>query len=69
MTSSTQRSECVVEVGSNEDAAIVMKLVGETRTPFAIKSGGHASNQGFSSTEGVLVSIAWRGMIPSGIQA
>ncbi|GAB7361549.1 hypothetical protein MBLNU230_g1602t1 [Neophaeotheca triangularis] len=57
MPSSTQRSSCVVEVGSNEDAAITMKLIGDSRTPFAIKSGGHASNQGFSSTEGILITL------------
>lgn len=58
MTSSTQRPMCVVEVTSTEDVSKVLKIVGETRTPFAVKSGGHASNPGFSSTTGVHISLA-----------
>lgn len=34
-----------------------MQIVGQTRTPFAVKSGGHASNPGFSSTPGVHISM------------
>lgn len=48
---------CVVEVANQQDVSIVMKLVAATRTPFAVKSGGHASNPGFSSTKGVHISL------------
>jgi FAD/FMN-containing dehydrogenase len=58
MISSTQSPECVVEVASAQDVSNVLKIVGSTRTPFAIKSGGHASNPGFSSTPGVHISLA-----------
>lgn len=34
-----------------------MRIIGETRTPFAIKGGGHATNPGFSSTSGVQISM------------
>lgn len=58
MSSSTERPMCVVEVTSTEDVSNVMKIIGDTRTPFAVKSGGHASNPGFSSTTGVHISLA-----------
>jgi FAD/FMN-containing dehydrogenase len=35
-----------------------LKTVSATRTPFAVKSGGHTSNKGFSSTTGVHISLA-----------
>lgn len=57
MTSSTQAPLCVVEVESIQDVSNVMKIIASTRTPFAIKSGGHASNPGFSSTTGVHISL------------
>lgn len=34
-----------------------MKIIGETRPPFAVKGGGHATNPGFSSTPGVQISM------------
>jgi hypothetical protein len=34
-----------------------MKIVASTRTPFGIRSGGHATNQGFSSTPGVQIAL------------
>ncbi|ESZ97703.1 hypothetical protein SBOR_1890 [Sclerotinia borealis F-4128] len=58
MTSSSQVPMCVVEVASDADVSHVMKIIAATRTPFAIKSGGHASNPGFSSTTGVFISLA-----------
>lgn len=58
MSSSTQTPQCVVEVTGTEDVSTVLKIVGFTRTPFAVKSGGHASNPGFSSTTGVHISLA-----------
>ncbi|KAF9034076.1 hypothetical protein BJ165DRAFT_1534278 [Panaeolus papilionaceus] len=54
---STQRSKCVVEPGSDQDVAVVLRIVGQTRTAFAIKGGGHATNPGFSSTTGVHISM------------
>jgi len=57
MTSSTQTPQCVVEVESPWDVSKVLMIVGSTRTPFAVKSGGHASNPGFSSTNGVFISL------------
>lgn len=57
MTSSSARSTCVVEVADAKDVSAVMKIIAATRTPFAIKSGGHASNPGFSSTTGVHISL------------
>jgi FAD/FMN-containing dehydrogenase len=46
-----------VEVGSPEDVSLVLRRVGASRTPFAVYSGGHASNPGFSSTPGVHISL------------
>jgi len=57
MTSSSETPTCVVEVASPEDVSTVLQIVGSTRTPFAVKSGGHASNPGFSSTTGVFISL------------
>ena len=58
MSSSSENPMCVVEVTGTEDVSAVMKIVASTRTPFAVKSGGHASNPGFSSTTGVHISLA-----------
>ena len=35
-----------------------MRILAKSRTPFAVKSGGHATNRGFSSTRGVQISLA-----------
>ncbi len=35
----------------------MLQAVGASRTPFAVYSGGHASNPGFSSTTGVHISL------------
>ena len=34
-----------------------MQTIGAQRIPFAVQSGGHASNKGFSSTKGVHISL------------
>lgn len=57
MSSSSQAPTCVVEVESPEDISTILEIVASSRTPFAVKSGGHASNQGFSSTTGVQISL------------
>ena len=35
-----------------------MRILGSTRTPFAVKGGGHSTNPGFSSTKGVQIALA-----------
>ncbi|KAF8182932.1 hypothetical protein BJ912DRAFT_562318 [Pholiota molesta] len=56
-TSSTQNSKCVVEAGTPQDVGKILIILGRTRTPFAVKGGGHAMNPGFSSTPGVHISM------------
>ncbi|KAJ7627380.1 FAD dependent oxidoreductase [Roridomyces roridus] len=55
--SSIQDAACSVEPGTAGDVATIIKIVGSTRTPFAVKGGGHTSNPGFSSTRGVQISM------------
>ncbi|KAK0460521.1 FAD-binding domain-containing protein [Desarmillaria tabescens] len=57
VSSSSQSSKCSVEPGSAEDVGIILGILGETKTPFGIKGGGHATNQGFSSTTGVQIAM------------
>ncbi|KAL0954148.1 hypothetical protein HGRIS_005285 [Hohenbuehelia grisea] len=56
-SSSSQFSKCSVEPGTAADIGIILGIVGSTKTPFAVKGGGHASNPGFSSTEGVHIAM------------
>ncbi|KAJ6533798.1 FAD dependent oxidoreductase [Mycena vulgaris] len=56
-TSSTQEAACTVEPGTAADVSAIIRLVGATKTPFAVKGGGHTSNPGFSSTTGVQISM------------
>lgn len=56
--SSSEASTCSVEPGSADDVSLILRIIGSTRTPFAVKGGGHASNPGFSSTRGVQISLA-----------
>ncbi|KAF8267728.1 FAD-binding domain-containing protein [Lactarius quietus] len=56
--SSSQASACSVEPGSAQDVGLIIQILGKTRTPFGVKSGGHAINRGFSSTSGVQISLA-----------
>ncbi|KAH8987977.1 FAD dependent oxidoreductase [Lactarius hatsudake] len=55
--SSSQVSTCSVEPGSAADVSVILRILGSTRTPFAVKGGGHAFNPGFSSTTGVQISM------------
>ncbi|KAH9013689.1 FAD-binding domain-containing protein [Lactarius hengduanensis] len=55
--SSSQVSACSVEPGSAADVSVILRILGSTRTPFAVKGGGHAFNPGFSSTTGVQISM------------
>ncbi|KAF8486373.1 FAD dependent oxidoreductase [Russula ochroleuca] len=57
-SSSTEASACSVEPGSAEDLSKILRILGSTRTPFAVKGGGHATNPGFSSTTGVQISMS-----------
>ncbi|KAH9042476.1 FAD-binding domain-containing protein [Lactarius pseudohatsudake] len=56
--SSTQESACSVEPGTTEDVSKILRILGSTRTPFAVKGGGHTTNPGFSSTKGVQIALA-----------
>jgi len=57
MSSSSQTPACVLEAGTPEDLSVAIKIIGQSQTPFAVMSGGHASNPGFSSTTGVHISL------------
>ncbi|KAH8982959.1 FAD-binding domain-containing protein [Lactarius akahatsu] len=57
IVSSSQVSACSVEPGSAADVGVILRVLGSTRTPFAVKGGGHAFNPGFSSTSGVQISM------------
>ncbi|KAH9024017.1 FAD-binding domain-containing protein [Lactarius deliciosus] len=56
--SSSETSACSVEPGSTQDLGLILQIVGRSRTPFGVKSGGHSGNRGFSSTRGVQISLA-----------
>ncbi|KAJ7183741.1 FAD-binding domain-containing protein [Mycena filopes] len=56
-SSSSQPSACSVEPGTAGDVSTIIRLLGSTRTPFAVKGGGHSANPGFSSTPGVQISM------------
>ncbi|KAH9019652.1 FAD-binding domain-containing protein [Lactarius hengduanensis] len=57
LISSTQAPACSVEPGSVEDVSEILLILGFTRTPFAMKGGGHIINPGFSSTSGIQISM------------
>ncbi|KAH8983958.1 FAD-binding domain-containing protein [Lactarius hatsudake] len=57
LITSTQVSACSVEPGSAADVGVILRILESTRTPFAVKGGGHAVNPGFSSTTGVQISM------------
>ncbi|KAJ7027714.1 FAD-binding domain-containing protein [Mycena alexandri] len=57
VSSSTQSSACTVEPGTGADVSVILQLLGSTKTPFAVKGGGHITNVGFSSTTGVQISM------------
>ncbi|KAL0071222.1 hypothetical protein AAF712_001788 [Marasmius tenuissimus] len=56
-SSSSELSPCSVEPGTAEDVGIILGILGSTRTPFAVKGSGHATNPGFSSTSGVHIAM------------
>ncbi|THH28909.1 hypothetical protein EUX98_g5291 [Antrodiella citrinella] len=56
-TSSSQPSACSVEPGTAQDVGAILQILGNNKTPFAVKGGGHAMNPNFSSTPGVQISM------------
>ncbi|KAI0043439.1 FAD-binding domain-containing protein [Auriscalpium vulgare] len=54
---SSSASACSVEPGSIADVVKILQIIAATRTPFAVKGGGHATNPGFSSTKGVQIAL------------
>ncbi|KAK7032206.1 hypothetical protein VNI00_013380 [Paramarasmius palmivorus] len=57
-SSSSQLSVCSVEPATAEDVGKILQVVGSSRTPFAVKGGGHTANPGFSSTTGVHIAMS-----------
>ncbi|KDQ05818.1 hypothetical protein BOTBODRAFT_122239 [Botryobasidium botryosum FD-172 SS1] len=55
---STQASVCSVRPRTADDVSEILSIIGDTRVPFAVKGGGHATNQGFSSTPGVHIAMS-----------
>ncbi|KAI0058447.1 FAD-binding domain-containing protein [Artomyces pyxidatus] len=55
--SSSASSACSVEPGTAADVGVILRTVASSRTPFAVKGGGHTTNPGFSSTSGVEISM------------
>ncbi|KAI9434921.1 hypothetical protein BJY52DRAFT_1333457, partial [Lactarius psammicola] len=53
VNSDTQISACSVRPGIVEELGSIVRELGSTRTPFAIKCSGHNTNPGFSSTPGI----------------
>ncbi|KAI0258442.1 FAD-binding domain-containing protein [Gloeopeniophorella convolvens] len=51
-------SVCTVQPGTPKDVAAIIRSLGHSRIPFSVKSGGHSPNPGFSSTRGVMISMA-----------
>ncbi|KAF8999251.1 FAD-binding domain-containing protein [Hymenopellis radicata] len=54
---SSQPSLCSVEPGTAKDVGTILRILGETRTKFGVKGGGHATNPGFSDTPGVQIAM------------
>ncbi|KAH9957078.1 FAD-binding domain-containing protein [Russula dissimulans] len=55
--SSSAQSTCSVQPGTPQDVGVILRILGDTRTPFAVKGGGHTTNPGFSSTPGVQITM------------
>ncbi|CUA67128.1 hypothetical protein RSOLAG22IIIB_07207 [Rhizoctonia solani] len=56
-SSSSQNSACVVEPANPNDVSKILQIVANKSTPFGVRSGGHATNPGFSSTPGVQIAM------------
>lgn len=57
MTSSSQDPTCVFVPTLASELSEAIKMIGKKRIQFAVSSGKHASNQGFSSTTGIHISM------------
>ena len=57
MSNTVQAPRCVFVPSSPQQLSHGMKLIGEQRVPFAVSSGRHASNIGFSSTTGIQIDL------------
>lgn len=57
MTSTYQTPTCVYVPTTPQDLSKVVKLIGAQRLAFAVSSGKHASNKGFSTTTGIQISM------------
>ncbi|TEB23037.1 FAD-binding domain-containing protein [Coprinellus micaceus] len=57
-SSSNQVPACVVQPHTAEDVGKILKIIGKSRTPFAVMGGGHATSPFLSSTEGVHISTS-----------
>lgn len=57
MTTSSQNPTCVFVPTLASELSDAIKLIGQRRVQFAVSSGKHASNQGFSSTTGIHISM------------
>lgn len=57
MTSSSNTPACLVKPTTADDLSAVMKVIGQKRINFAISSGGHTGNPGFSSTKGIQITM------------
>lgn len=56
-SSSSQQAACSVEPSTIDEVVGIIKVISEQNAPFALKSGGHAQNVGFSSTEGIQIAL------------
>ncbi|KAG1778041.1 FAD dependent oxidoreductase [Suillus placidus] len=56
-SSGSQTSACSFEPANAQDVGIALQLLGKDQTPFAVRSGGHSPNSGFSSTPGVQIAL------------
>ncbi|KIJ52222.1 hypothetical protein M422DRAFT_26409 [Sphaerobolus stellatus SS14] len=56
--SSSRPSACTVEPSTPQEVATIFGVIQRTRCPWAVKSGGHSLNPGFSSTNGILIAMS-----------
>lgn len=47
-----QRPSCIVKPSNAAEVSSAIKILGSSTTPFAVRSGGHATNSGFSNIDG-----------------
>ncbi|KAF8305871.1 FAD-binding domain-containing protein [Clavulina sp. PMI_390] len=57
LPTSSEVSACSVQPNTVEDLSTIVQILGQSTTPFGIKSGGYAHSQEQSSTTGVQISM------------